>query len=65
MQANEYHAEFLQVTLNLKHFTWPKWQKVAQKMKHHTVPGASGISIDMLLFPPKEGWQKIALVFKK
>ena len=33
-------------------------------MKHHTAPGASGISIDMLLLLPKEGWQTIALIFK-
>ena len=64
MQTNEYHAECLQDTLNLKHFTWQKCQKAAQKMKHHTAPGASGISIDMLLLLPKEGWQTISLIFK-
>ena len=64
MQTNEYHAECLQDTLNLKHFTWQKCQKAAQTMKHHTAPGASGISIDMLLLLPKEGWQTIALIFK-
>ena len=64
MQTNEYHADCLQDTLNLKHFIWQKFQKAAQEMKHQTAPGASGIPIDVLLLFPKEGWQTIALIFK-
>ena len=33
-------------------------------MKHHTSPGASGISIDMLNLLPQNGWKIIAAIFE-
>ena len=63
-EANPKHKQFLIDTLDPTNFTWRKCRKAAQNMKHHTAPGASGISIDMLMLLPEEGWQILSLVFQ-
>jgi hypothetical protein len=55
MKTNPEHKEFLTETLDPINFTWRKCRKAAQNMKHHTAPGASGISIDMLMLLPEDG----------
>ena len=54
MRANPKHKQFLIDTLDPITFTWKKCRKAAQNIKYHTAPGASGISIDMLMLLPEE-----------
>ena len=64
MRANPDHKQLLANTLDPINFTWRKCRKAAQNMKHHTAPGALGISIDMLMHLPEEGWNVLLLVFQ-
>ena len=48
MRTNPKHKQCLTDTLDPIKFTWTKCKRAAQKMKQHTTPGASEISIDML-----------------
>ena len=64
MKTDPDHKQLLANTLDLINFTWRKCRNAAQNMKHHTAPGASGISIDMLMLLPEEGWKILSVVFQ-
>jgi hypothetical protein len=55
MRPDPHHQQCLKNVLDKTYFTWQKCKDAAAHMKHHTSPGASGISIDMLNLLPQNG----------